>query len=233
MLADCSNAQIFAASLSGTVLTSSGTGTGNNYNFASPNGQEGMTAAEVFDFNRDFQTVTYYLKVVSNGDSAGHTTGALMRRINGGTSNTAHNGSETEVVRGVERLDFKYGIEYPDGTVHFLTAAEVDASTNTTPGCTALEPIPISGSTDPGCLWRAIVSIQVDLLMDGQVPLYTLTPNEMQYTYATDGITTPQPPEPPTSGTAKRLVTPSQQGFVDQMIRREFTALVSVRNFNP
>lgn len=226
MLADCSNAQIFAATLSGTTIASGAVGSAVGQNFVAPTGQTGQAALELFDFNRDYQTVTYYVRVVSNGDSSGHTTGALIRRVNGGSANAAHNGSETEVVRGVERLDFKYGVEYPDGTVHFLTAKQVDGSNSTTPGCTAPEPIAISGSTDPGCLWRAIVSIQVDLLVDGQVPLYTLTSNEEQYTYTTDGISSPTAP----SGFK---VTPSQQGFVDQMIRREFISLVSVRNFNP
>lgn len=225
VLADCSNAQVFAATLSGTTITSGAVGTAAGQNFVAPVGQTGQ-ALEVFDFNRDYQTVTYYVKVVSNGDSYGHTTGALIRRVNGGSANAAHNGSETEIVRGVERLDFKYGVEYPDGTVRFLTAAQVDASNNTTPGCTVAAAIPISGSTDPGCLWRAIVSIQVDLLVDGQVPLYTLTSNEEQYTYTTDGITSPTAP----SGFK---VTPSQQGFVDQMMRREFISLVALRNFNP
>jgi type IV pilus assembly protein PilW len=62
--------------------------------------------------------------------------------------------------------------------------------------------------------------------MDGQVPLYTLTPEELTYTYATDGDTTPTAPDDHT-------IKPSDQGFVNQMIRREFTALISVRNFNP
>ncbi|WP_333677837.1 PilW family protein [Dyella sp.] len=227
MLADCSNAQVFAATLSGTTITSGALGTAVGQNFVAPVGRTGQ-ALEVFDFNRDYQTVTYYVKVVSNGDSYGHTTGALIRRVNGGSANAAHNGSETEVVRGVERMDFKYGVEYPDGTVRFLTAAQVDASNNTTPGCTVNAAIPISGSTDPGCLWRAIVSIQVDLLVDGQVPLYTLTSNEEQYTYATDGVTSPQAPS-----SGKFNPAPSQQGFVDQMIRREFISLVALRNFNP
>jgi type IV pilus assembly protein PilW len=226
MLADCSNAQIFSATLSGSTITSGTVGTAVGQNFVAPTGQTGQAALELFDFNRDYQTVTYYVKVVSNGDSSGHTTGALIRRVNGGSANATHNGSETEVVRGVERMDFTYGVEYPDGTVHFLTAAQVDSSNSTTPGCTVSEPIAISGSTDPGCLWRAIVSIQVDMVVDGQIPLYTLTPNEEQYTYTTDGITSPTAP----SGFK---ITPSQQGFVDQMIRREFISLVSVRNFNP
>jgi len=208
MLADCSNAQVFAVDGGGTAKLST-----NTSNFASPSAQQGMSAPKLFDFNRDFQTVTYYLAVVDNGD--GHTTGALIRRLNG---------TDNELVRGVERLDFKYGVEYPDGSMRFLTAAEVDSSTRDSTGCTASVPIAPGSGNDPGCLWRAVKSIEVDLLMDGQLPLYTLTANEQQYTYG--DITKPTAPD-------SHTIKPSDQGFVNQMIRREFTALVSVRNYNP
>jgi type IV pilus assembly protein PilW len=220
MLADCSNAQVFAVDGGGSATLST-----NTSNFAKPSGQQGSAAPKVFDFNRDFQTVTYYLKVVDNGDGQGHTTGALMRRVNGGDK--THGGSDDELVRGVERLDFRYGVEYPDGTTRFLTAAQVDASDSATPGCTATVPIAPGSGTDKGCLWRAISSIEVDLLMDGQVPLYTLSANDLQYTYGADSLTTAL------AAPSAHGITPSTQGFVDQMIRREFTALVSVRNFNP
>ncbi|WP_266181155.1 PilW family protein [Dyella humicola] len=214
LVSNCSTGQIFAVSGQGSpILAPLPVGT----NFALPQGQQGAAAPMLFDLNTDFQTVTYYLQVVDNHD--GTTTGALMRRVNG-----AFPGDE--IVRGIERLDFKYGVEYPDGTTQFLDAATVDASNSTTTGC-------ISGmkhtidTVDQGCLWRAVKSIRVDLLMNGQVPLYTLTADEMQYTYQTDGITAPAAP-----GDARRKVTPAQQNFVNQLLRREFTALISLRNFN-
>lgn len=213
MLADCSTAQVFAVDGGGTATLST-----NTSNFAKPSAQQGAAAPKVFDFNTDYQTVTYYLKVVDNGDGKGHTTGALVRRVNG---------VDSELVRGIERLDFKYGVEYPDGKTYFLTAAQVDASNSTTPGCTSSVPIAPGSGNDKGCLWRAITSIEVDLLMDGQVPLYTLTPDELQYTYGADSATTAMA-APDSHG-----LKPSDQGFVNQMIRREFIALVSVRNFNP
>jgi type IV pilus assembly protein PilW len=212
MLADCSNAQIFAASVASGVIKSSGTGTDTGQNFAQPNGPQGLAAPKLFDFNRDFLTVTYYVKVVDTGD--GHTTGALIRRVNG---------VDNELVRGIERLDFKYGVLDANGNTRFLTAAQVDASTKD--DCPSTVSTPAS-STDPGCLWRDVKSIEVDLLMDGQVPLYTLTPEELAYTYATDGDTAPTAPD-------DHSIKPVDQGFVNQMIRREFTALISVRNFNP
>jgi type IV pilus assembly protein PilW len=50
----------------------------------------------------------------------------------------------------------------------------------------------------------------------------------LAYTYAADGMAKP------TSPTAdKRKVTPLQQGFPLPMFRREFTAVVALRNVNP
>jgi len=213
MLADCSNAQVFAVTKSGSAtLTPDST-----RNWAAPAPQQPLSAPKLFDFNRDFQTVTYYVKVVDNGN--GQTTGALMRRVNGGTANPG--GSEDELVRGVERLDFRYGVQDVDGKVRYLTAGDVDAATGI-----SCPPGEVNKITSAGCLWRAVASIEMNLVIDGQIPLYTLTPPELAYTYGIDGKTTATAP----SG---HPIKPSDQGFVDPMLRREFTALVSVRNFNP
>jgi len=59
-------------------------------------------------------------------------------------------------------------------------------------------------------------------------PLYTLTTAEMNYIYSIDGDTTPQPPTE-----ASRGIQPSAQGFPTQLLRREFTTVVALRNFNP
>jgi type IV pilus assembly protein PilW len=224
MLADCSSAQIFAVSGQSSSQISS---TGNN--FAQPVAFENMSAPKLFDLSRDFQTVTYYLKVVDSGDGHGHTTGALVRRVNGG--NTAvRGGSAEEIVRGVERLDFKYGVQYADGSARFYTASQVDASTRA--DCGSVVPVPIRGSDDRGCLWRSISLIEVDMLLDGQQPLYSLTDDELTYTYASDGTSNDAlTPKSPTD--RSRKVTPLQQGFPLPMLRREFTAVVALRNFNP
>lgn len=216
MLANCSSGQIFAVTGQGTAtLTPATVGSGSGSNFAVPSGQSGMAAPVLFDLNTDFQTVTYYLRVVQGSDGVSKT-GALIRRVNGVDSDP--------IVTGIERLNFSYGVELPDGTTKFLAAKDVDSSTSTTPGCSSQ--VMNADTTDRGCLWRAVKSIEIDLVMDGQVPLYTLTNNELQYTYATDGKTSLTAP-------GSMVVTPAQQGFVNQLIRREFTALVSVRNYNP
>jgi type IV pilus assembly protein PilW len=218
MLADCSNAQIFAADDASGVISPN---TANNH--GKPAMQQPSSAPKLFDFTRDFQTVTYYVKLVSiNNDGTAPYTGALYRRVNGNDTN--HGGSEDEIARGIERLDFKYGVENANGTTSFLTAAQVDASTAA--NCPPPAPTPLS-TTDPGCLWRSVKSIEVSMLVDGQQPLYTLSADEMNYIYTLDG-----------SGNAlaapsAHTIKPSDQGFVNQMLRRQFTALVSMRNFNP
>ncbi|WP_158885520.1 PilW family protein [Rhodanobacter sp. L36] len=223
MLADCSNAQIFPATASATgvivpvINSTDGFGTGSSN---TPAAQQPESAPKLFDVNRDLQTVTYYLKVVSvNNDNAAPFTGALMRRINGGDP-TKKGGSEDELVRGIERLDFKYGVQDSSGNTSFLTASQIDASTN-------CPPAEINAITAVGCLWRGVTSIEVSILMDGQVPLYTLAADDMMYAYSIDGNTVAVAPE------STRQVTPNQQGFVDQMLRREFTVLVALRNYNP
>lgn len=219
MLADCSNAQIFAlGSASGGVLTVAG---GANFAGTAPVVPIPQSAPRVFDVNRDFRTVTYYLKVVSvNNDSKAPYTGALMRRVNGGASHSAdRDGSEDELVRGVERMDFRYGIEDANGNTSFLTAGQVDSATD----CAPQE----SGAlTTAGCLWRSVKSIEVSILMDGQVPLYTLSSNDLKYAYSADANTGLLAPN-------DHSIRPSDQGFPDQVLRREFNTLVAVRNFNP
>jgi type IV pilus assembly protein PilW len=219
MLADCSNAQVFAASVAGSVVTSTGTGTDSGKNYAQPRGSQGLAAPRLYDFTRDYQTVTYYLRVVDDG--SGHKTGALIRRVNGGDA--TRGGTEEELVRGVERLDFRYGVLDKSGKTEFLSAADVDKGTDASCSSTVVTPV---GATDYGCLWRNVKSIEVDMLVDGQIPMPTLGAQDLAYTYATDGIITPKQP-------SAHGIKPSDQGFSDRMLRREFTALVSLRNFNP
>jgi type IV pilus assembly protein PilW len=210
MLADCSNAQIFPATVSGSVITPSTDAT-LVYTDSTPAAQQPESAPAVFSVNRDLQTVTYYLKVVSvNSDDKAPFTGALMRRLNG---------SEDELVRGVERLDFKYGVQDASGKTSFLAAKDVDDSTTCPPS-------EISAVTSVGCLWRGVKSIEVSLLMDGQVPLYTLAASDQQYRYSADTNTGLLAP-------GGHAIKPIDQGFPDQLLRREFTALIAVRNYNP
>jgi len=206
MLADCSSAQIFSASLQGgNTFYPDAVETGRNV--APPAMPRSFAALRLFDFNRDFRTVTYYLQVVDAGDGAA--TGALMRRENGVAS---------EVVRGVERMDFRYGVEDTAGAVRHLTAARVDDRGGGSIACPA---------DDDGyvCLWRVVRSIEVHVLMDGQQVHGALDAVAMRYAYSIDGDLKPAPPD-----AATRAVRPSEQGFDPRMLRREFSAFVAVRH---
>ncbi len=213
MLADCSLSQVYAVNGQGTAALTPQASPGGN--FEKPGAMTGVggQAVRLFDFNRAFQTVTYYLQVVDAGQ--GRTTGALIRRLNG---------VDQELVRGLERLDFRYGVLDDTGSTRFLTANQVDTATNcpSRPSDDAL-----SKTNRTGCLWRAIKSIEVNLLMNGQSPLYTLRGPELSYTYAPDGDTTPAEPQ-------DHAIQPElHQGFPTPLLRREFTALVAIRNYNP
>jgi type IV pilus assembly protein PilW len=222
MLATCSLAGVYSVSDSGGTLTPTGANYTQPADISPHSGAAQEPAApRVFDFNQDFQTVTYYLKVVDAGN--GHTTGELERRVNG---------TDNPLVRGVERLDFRYGIIDANGNTRFLTANEVDTATDSSGNSIPCPPqMPtLSGVTpDPaaGCLWRAVQTIEVHILMDGQTPLYTMAPAEMNYIYSPDGDTAPVAPS------AHAIDPKATQGFPDHVLRREFTTLVALRNYNP
>ena len=206
MLAGCASAQIFSANLQGgNTFYPDAVETGRN--IASPALPPSFAALRLFDFNRDFRTVTYYLQVVDAGDGAA--TGALMRR---------ENGLANEVVRGVERMDFSYGVEDAAGAVRHLTAARVDDRGGGSIACPA-------DDNDYGCLWRTVRSIEVHVLMDGQQVHGALDAVAMRYAYSIDGDLKPASPD-----AATRAVRPSEQGFDPRMLRREFSAFVAVRH---
>lgn len=211
MLADCSLSQVFAVTgQGGATLATDAT---NNYD--TPNAMTGSKALRVFDFNNAYNTVTYFLQVVDAGN--GETTGALMRRVNG---------TSEEIVRGIERLNFRYGVMMASGLVRFMSANEVDTAA---PANCPWQPNvdAASGAANPrGCLWRAVVSVEVNLLASGQIPLRQLTPQELFYSY---GASNPAPAAP----TSHAIQPVANQGFPLRLLRREFTALVATRNYNP
>lgn len=212
MLADCHGSVVFKVSGQG-----SDTLTPTADNFEIPAAFTGGQAVRFFNFNKHFRTVTYYLKVVDGGN--GRTTGALIRR---------ENGNDQELVRGISRLNFLYGAMQRNGEVRFLTAAQVDGAGVAACPTYALQPGGGAPSTRAGCLWRALQAIEINFLMDGQVPLGSLSDAELAYTYASDAImvTPAEPQDHP-------IQPDADQGFPKRLLRREFTGLLSIRNYNP
>jgi type IV pilus assembly protein PilW len=179
--------------------------------------------ARVFNFTKNFVTVTYYLRYQADPATPGRVIPTLIRKVNG----AANQGDE--VVQGVERLDFLYGVQYKsDGGFHYLTAAEVNANSNLT-NCA----VP-AGVTDPtGCLWGSVKSVQVNMLLDS-VSNLPLSDAETVYSYSVDGGTACTPPSSATDKMAycvggAKVTNGSTAG---RLMRREFISMVAVRNGN-
>lgn len=227
LLADCSSAQVFAITGKGTASIAPDS----SQNFSAPLALQPQSAPRVFDFATDMRNVTYYVQVVSDdGTANGVKTGALMRRVNG-TAATP----DQEIIRGVERLTFRYGVEDATGGIRYLTADQVDAATSSSGSSITCPPTATGLTTgDPGCLWRAVKSIEVSVLLAGQDVMPTLTTPELSFVYTPDASNgTYTPVDPTVTDTSKLSIRPSAQGFQDKRLRRQFTALVMLRNYNP
>ena len=166
----------------------------------------------VFNFTQNFVTVSYYIELVrdQNPDAtAGRMIPVLVRR---------ENGQRQELVQGVERLDFLYGVRDVNGAIRYLTADQVNTQSSAA-NCIA----PPDGVTlEAGCLWRSIKNVEVHALFN-TVDDTGLSPVDMAFRYSIDGPTLAPP-----SGTAS-AVTGLAFG---KMMRREFVSSTTVRNAN-
>jgi len=217
LLADCSSSRIVA----GTVLAGSGTATftpANNFDDTKVAALDATGDARLFNFTRDFRTVTYYLAIQDDPVKPGRKLSSLIRRVNGGAAGI---GTTDAIVDGVERLDFRYGVEAMSGATYFLAADEVN---NNTLGLTC-PPAPPgfdqAATVEAGCLWRAVKSIEVFLLLN-TVDDLGVSAEEEKFFYSLSGTTAQTPTATLPSGLPK-----------GSMFRREFRALVTVRNYLP
>lgn len=124
----------------------------------------------LFNFSEDFVTVTYYL-AFRNDDNPD-------ARPNAGSNRLVpvlirrENGVEQELVRGVDRLDFRYGVRDSTGALRFLTAPEVHTNMSGAIACTpspaAVPPVTAlnaPGLPEPQCLWRSVQRVEAHLLV--------------------------------------------------------------------
>lgn len=210
IVSDCQNPSILPiASAAGNVLTLGTVLTGN--------GNEPICTIDpnrdtrVFNFTKNFITVTYYIKLVADQDpdAAGRLIPVLVRRLNG---------VDQEVVQGVDRLDFLYGVDDKDGKVRYLDADEV---TNLDPA--NCPPPPDGVAQLAGCMWRSVASVEVHALLN-TVQDNSAVGMERAFRYSIDGSAIGEP------ATANSAVTNLPFGH---MMRREFVSLASTRNRNP
>ena len=232
LVTSCGGGQIFTTQVAGNVLTANGL---LNATAFQPNGTVGSFDSRVFNFDRDFITVTYYLqyKADTNPDQPGRLIPVLMRKVNGSAT-------PDEIVQGVERLDFTYGVQFRNGTFKYLTASQVDSNSDTPAPPPALpvncSPPPpqwdtsIYGNVEPKCLWRSVKSVQVNMLLDSVDNVYDLQLADQTYRYTVDSANYQTPPPDPN---APMLYNGVQNGTITgAMMRREFISMVAVRNSN-
>jgi type IV pilus assembly protein PilW len=215
LLLSCGGGQIFQVSAAGNTLSPIGLENSSSYR---PAANVGSFDVRVFNFSKDFVTITYYLAYKTDPDNAARLIPALYRRQNGNAAD--------ELVQGVERLDFVYGVQYKDASLHYLTADEVSNNSsfaNCSPPSPALGLA--AGVVEPGCLWRSVKTIEAHLLLD-TVNNIGLSPADMAYRYTgADGDTTMH--VPPAAD------QPMDNGMIaGLMMRREFIASVALRNGN-
>ena len=186
-----------------------------------------LQSTHVYDYTQDFVTVTYYLAYVSdlNPDAtAGRVIPTLVRRLNG---------VDTPIVQGVGKLDFLYGVYDNSGNVTYLTADKVNDLNGGTLTC----PMPPAqfkngGTTyadQTGCLWRAVKSIEVHMLLD-TVNNLAIGSNETPYCYSISPTTSLATVDCSNSTNYKVPAATDFNSMPGRMMRREFISLVGVRN---
>ncbi len=175
----------------------------------SPGGRD----MRVFNFSKDFVTITYYVELVAdespdarpNSAAAERLVPVLVRR---------ENGVRQELVRGVDELKFLYGVQDLGGVTNFMDADAVDTGG-------ACPPMPFGVTTqEPGCLWRAVRTIEAHLLVNTGDEVMGLDPISRSYRFM-DVEFTPTDTSTLPSGLLAR-----------SMLRREFIAYASNRNYN-
>lgn len=208
MVADCSKADVFEAAVAGPVITpNDGPDAGGVRNLLSNYTTE--KDARLFNFTRQFRTVSFYLQNRADPDEPGRLIPVLMRRVNGAAE---------ELVEGVERLDFRYVIEDAALGRHVLNATQVQAGTSAAGvnlECTE-HPAGLAGQ-EPGCLWRSVGNVEMSILVNTVENV--LGAPSGNYTYSFDDLIDAAP------------TTPMPHGLPpERMLRREFQARVALRN---
>ena len=125
------------------------------------------------------------------------------------------NGFDQELVQGVDQLAFKYGVQNGVGQTVFLTADQVDAG-----AAPCSQPPEGITNLEPGCLWRSVRTIEAHLLVNTVGEIMNLDSVSREYRFM-NGI----------HATTDTGALPSALK-AGSMLRREFIAHISNRNFN-
>lgn len=184
----------------------------------------GQRDIRVVNFSTDFVTVTYYLAFRANDNPDARVNGGGARLVP--TLIRRENGVEQELVRGVDRLDFRYGVRDRNGNMRFLTAAQVDnrmgGAIQCPPKPDGVAPLPNSSSaSEPGCLWRSVRRTEAYMLVNPGDEVRDLEASGRTFRYM--GVQT----------TLAETATLPSGLLVHNYPRREFIAQTTHRNKNP
>lgn len=207
MIADCTKAEVFVTQVDSNNLEHEAADGNITDNLLIYRQNEDARVVNVTD---GLRTVSYFLGVKDDPIVAGEVTTSLWRR---------QDGVAQEIVEGVERFDILYGVEDDDGNVAYITADEVESRAGGTLTC---PPEPDGALPAADCLWNSVRSVEVTMLFNTVANVSTLD-NE-PYRYTPDGPGLQDPSGGVIPGAAD--ITPGRK------LRREFRALVSLRNFN-
>ncbi len=224
LVADCENASILpVAAVAGTDFTLGAVLPGT----APSCGATGLRDKRVFNFSDDFVTVTYFLRFAAdanpgaraNGGGATRLIPVLARKENGGTAQ--------DLVQGVDLLEFRFAVQDNLGNTRYLNADQVGnrlgGSITCPPKPVGVNPTPATPTAqEPGCLWRAVRSVETRLLVNSIDEVGQIDANARAYRFSDAGWQTPGDGDALPSGLLARNV-----------LRREFVSQVSNRNYNP
>lgn len=182
----------------------------------------------VSDFDTDFVTVSYYLRLEADPSRPGRMISALRRR---------ENGVDVSIAEGIERLDFIYHVEDRAGNIRPLSAAAV-ATAGNCPDASMNPPLaPAALALDTAnCGWRAVRAIEVFLLAN-TIDDAGAAQEPYQYSFLASGVanaanTVEVACDPAfNSGCPGGAVTQLPSGLPPgRMLRREFRTIVALRN---
>jgi len=207
MIANCSSAEIFSVGTAGTKLRHRV----DEGNLVGTLGDAYTVAGDsrVFNFSRDFRSVTYYVGLREDNLNPGQLISSLFRIENGGDAE--------ELIEGVERFDVTYIVLDGRGGTHYLNANQVA----TNPGALACPPVAMTPPAgDPGCLWRGVQAVDVSILV---VSTRSGPRGDEAFRYSPDGDTV--------QSYATNATLPSGLSAGNRL-RREFRVYAGFRNLS-
>lgn len=179
----------------------------------------------VYSMDQDFKTVSYFVAVDDDPNAEDSRVIPSLYR--------SENGVAQQIIEGVERFDVFYLAQLQTGRVARLTADQVqqiqgggdlnnDGAIDGDNGCTLPSTIPDFTQhhmpNNAGCLWRSIYAVEIHLLLNTVNDSSMLSDD--RFNYSVDPVN----PQDPSTG----LLTGLQP---ERMYRREFSAVVPIRNY--